>query len=119
MSDPADYHRKLAQRSKAFLEQRASSLLRHATVERYKASDKYREKNRRNSDLYHSRNPEKRRASDLLCHAVEDGRIIRGPCEDCGSTGKVHGHHDDYSKPFDVRWLCPLCHVRLHRMEKK
>ena len=109
--------RRARQRSKTFKEQRDNSLFRHATVKRYMASDKYREKNRRNSDLFHKRNPQKRRASDLLCHAVADGRIERGSCEACGSNVNVHGHHDDYSKPFEVRWLCPLCHVRHHKEE--
>ena len=26
----------------------------------------------------------------------------------------MEAHHDDYSKPFEVRWLCASCHKRLH-----
>lgn len=39
--------------------------------------------------------------------------LIPQPCEVCGSE-IVDAHHDDYSKPLDVRWLCPLHHRRLH-----
>ena len=46
------------------------------------------------------------------------GEITRGPCEVCGSS-KTHGHHEDYSRPLDVVWLCGLHHRELHRLERK
>jgi formylmethanofuran dehydrogenase subunit E len=46
--------------------------------------------------------------------AIAAGRIARQPCEQCGELN-VHGHHDDYTKPLDVRWLCPPCHRQWHR----
>jgi hypothetical protein len=48
-----------------------------------------------------------------LNRAIVTGRIQQQPCEVCGSL-KVHGHHDDYSKPLDVRWLCPIHHSEHH-----
>jgi len=37
-------------------------------------------------------------------------------CADCGiSDGAIHGHHEDYSQPLSVEWLCPACHGKRHR----
>ena len=39
-------------------------------------------------------------------------------CEICGVDNVVlDGHHDDYSKPFLVRWLCKSCHAKQHTKE--
>lgn len=48
--------------------------------------------------------------------ALRNGTLIRpNSCEDCGIACVPHGHHDDYTKPMDVRWLCPTCHAAIHR----
>lgn len=58
-------------------------------------------------------NPEKRSAQKKVGHALKTGKLERQPCEVCGTTENVHAHHDDYSKPLEVRWLC----VAHHRVE--
>lgn len=58
--------------------------------------------------------PEKEYARRLLQIAVRKGRIIRGTCEVCGKSNG-QGHHDDYMKPLDVRWFCPLHHIQYHK----
>ena len=58
-------------------------------------------------------NPDGYRAHYLLGNAVRDGRIKREPCEVCGDA-RTHGHHEDYSRPLDVKWLCALHHHRHH-----
>jgi hypothetical protein len=40
--------------------------------------------------------------------------LDRKPCEICGAE-KADAHHDDYSKPLDVRWLCETHHSEHHR----
>lgn len=45
------------------------------------------------------------------------GKLKRKPCEDCGSR-KVQMHHDDYSKPLQVTFLCRPCHMARHEAEK-
>lgn len=58
--------------------------------------------------------PKRYKARNAVHNAVRDGKLERGPCERCGSL-RVHGHHEDYSKPLDVMWLCPQCHKARHR----
>lgn len=45
--------------------------------------------------------------------AVNLGKLKRMPCEVCGDP-KSHGHHEDYSKPLDVQWLCSKHHRAVH-----
>lgn len=44
---------------------------------------------------------------------IKRGKLQRGLCEGCGAE-KVEMHHDDYSKPLVVRWLCRSCHLYEH-----
>lgn len=60
-----------------------------------------------------SRDPLKVAARKAVYHAVRTGKLVRGPCEACGA-GSAHAHHDDYTKPLVVRWLCHGCHVQHH-----
>ncbi len=66
---------------------------------------------------WQERNPEKVRAHRILQAAVRRGEIQRQPCAVCGAKG-VHGHHEDYSRPLDVDWLCLHCHHERHRLER-
>lgn len=42
-------------------------------------------------------------------------RAVRQGCSACASTFRLLAHHDDYSKPLDVIWLCDSCHQERHR----
>ena len=46
-------------------------------------------------------------------NAIRDGKIKQEPCAVCGSA-KSQGHHEDYSKPLDVIWLCSRHHADRH-----
>ena len=67
---------------------------------------------------WEKRNPEKHRAQRAVRRALDSGRFIRPAiCLGCmtlavGSDGasQIQAHHEDYSKPLDVVWLCPRCH---------
>ena len=70
------------------------------------------------SKNYKTRNamlhPEKAKyAMAKLNHEIERKGFKRKPCEVCGNP-KSHGHHEDYSKPLEVKWLCHKHHQLLH-----
>jgi hypothetical protein len=56
--------------------------------------------------------PEKHRARVALNRAVMEGKVTKQPCH-CGNP-KAEAHHDDYSKPLEVRWLCRKHHQEAH-----
>jgi len=62
---------------------------------------------------YAFNNREAYNAQRVLGHAVKVGKIARQPCEVCGNP-RTDGHHDDYSRPLDVRWMCRMHHRELH-----
>lgn len=91
--------------------------------------EKIRESNRRDRERHperhraaekasRQRHIEKHRARSILKNAVFNGRIEKpDTCEDCGQQfekRQIHGHHEDYGKPLDVRWLCHQCHLAAH-----
>lgn len=59
--------------------------------------------------------PERDKARRKLRDAVKAGKIKRLPCEVCSTTIDIQAHHTDYSRPFDVKWLCRSHHMMLHR----
>lgn len=63
----------------------------------------------------------KRAASTIVGNAVRDGKLFKPTnCESCGLNHRIiHGHHDDYSYPMTVRWLCPKCHNKWHKENGK
>jgi len=58
-------------------------------------------------------NPEGARAHSAVGNAKRRGEITEAPCAVCGSD-KVEAHHDDYSRPLDVLWLCHKHHMEHH-----
>lgn len=75
--------------------------------------------NARYQPLYRERNPERIKARNDLNYAIRHGRIARPDrCSACDVDCTPHGHHHDYSKPFDVQWLCPSCHSAIHAIQK-
>ena len=52
-----------------------------------------------------------RHAWDTLRQAVNKRQLSRPhTCSSCGKLCKAEGHHEDYSRPLEVIWLCRKCH---------
>jgi hypothetical protein len=52
----------------------------------------------------------------VVQNAVRHGKLKRphqALCQQCGKP-KALKHHDDYSKPMDVIYLCQKCHTERH-----
>ena len=98
----------------------------------YRYRDKNREKCRAMWRRIYYENPEKNKlhserrkgtnkenARKYLRNEIQAGRIIKpNSCEKCGTNSVLHGHHTDYNKPLEVKWLCSFCHGLEHRMYK-
>lgn len=83
---------------------------RHARIS---GTEEYRAKQRETAKRMRAAYPEKARTRMITRNAIRRGDLVRQPCEVCGSE-RVDAHHDDYSKPLEVRWLCRKHHSEHH-----
>lgn len=126
------YRRKTPEERQAWYGRRDIERVLAADAARYYGSAARRESSRKRSQewaeahpeilrekqrQYRLAYPEKHRAHEIVANALRTGRLTRRPCEVCGEA-RAEGHHDDYSKPLDVRWLCRAHHMELHRKRK-
>lgn len=98
-------------RNRANLPQRVEARKAYSqTIEGKLAARKRREK-------WTAENVIKRAASLIVNNAIRDGKLIKEyKCQECGIENvRIHGHHDDYSYPMVVRWLCSKCHCAWHK----
>lgn len=86
---------------------------RRLARDRYAKTERGKCRHRAGKMAYHQRHPLKRAAHIETGNAIRDGKIARQPCEKCGEV-RSEAHHDDYSKPLDVRWLCKKHHDEHH-----
>ena len=68
---------------------------------------------RKRERLYRDREPQKYKARQAVGNAIRDKRLFRRPCEKQPCNSKAQAHHEDYSKPLEVIWLC----FKHHRAE--
>lgn len=75
---------------------------------------------RRASAKWSAQNPKKRKAQRAVQSAVRAGTLVRSDkCQRCGASGKIEGHHPDYSKSLEIEWLCKPCHGLTRRLRSE
>lgn len=84
-----------------------------AAQRRYAATDKSRERYKRQYEL--DRDSGKNAARKAVAKAIAKGTLTRGPCLVCGAE-KVHAHHPlGYGEHrLTVEWFCPKHHYAVH-----
>ena len=74
---------------------------------------------------YHTKSKEDKRkkinARALVYNHIKRGKMNKLHfCENClNDNCKIQGHHDDYDKPKEVKWLCRVCHIKADRERNK
>lgn len=92
---------------------------------------KNRERKRQNNNAYQKRisskrapstakwrreNPLAYSAHKIVQSARRNGSLVKSNCIECGSSRRVHAHHNNYGEPLTVEWLCHHCHMKRHAM---
>jgi hypothetical protein len=80
---------------------------------RAKNAEKIRKQSIEASRRAREKYPERTKVRRDTLNAIRDKRLVRGPCEVCGSHD-VQAHHVNYAYPDAIRWLCIPHHNELH-----
>ena len=71
---------------------------------------------RKSQRRYLEKNKHKRMAHSAVKIAIKQGvMIVPLWCQRCHCVSDLEAHHEDYSKPLEVVWLCTTCHGLIHR----
>lgn len=95
-------------------------IYRYKNIEKIRDYDKERGKLAHRKELAVKGNIRRRKkdgymkSHNAVARALKKGSLVREKCCMCGTDENIHAHHDDYSKPLDVMWLCPVHHKSRH-----
>lgn len=78
-------------------------------IEKYRKTERGKLATKQNSINQRAKFPEKYIARHEVYKALAKGILVKQPCETCGEL-KAEAHHEDYSKPLEVMWLCDRHH---------
>jgi len=79
---------------------------------------KWRKKNKKRLDEYMQQYKQEH-SKEIKARNTANNHIVDiQPCELCGNPLAIK-HHNDYSKPLEIRFLCRRCHWKLHNEKKE
>lgn len=112
--DTKDYQYKNHEYIKIY--RREYARLPHNVLKRkiYTKTLRWKEAHKKSHKKWLDKNIIKRAAHIIISNAIKSGKLIKQPCEICGTMKKLNAHHDDYTKPLKVRWLCIKHHHEWH-----
>ena len=86
----------------------------------YAKTTKGKEASAKSRDNYRYKHVDRYKAKMLVGNALRDGKVLRPDrCQHCSVECVPQGHHNDYSKPLDVIWVCVSCHIEFHNCVKE
>ncbi len=77
-------------------------------------TEEAKERNRLRVRKYSKEHREIKNVQVKVSRAIKAGKLIRQPCIVC-NLSDAQAHHENYSKPFEIIWLCPKHHLRKHK----
>ena len=80
---------------------------------KYRKTEKGRENTRKAVYKSINKHRDKHNARAKVYQGLKRGNLLKQNCP-CGSE-KSEAHHEDYSKPLEVIWLCRSCHSDEHK----
>lgn len=95
-----------------------SEMIRHREKSiKYRAAGYKKPSTPESDKIWNHKNRHKKNAHLKVFRAVRAEKITKLPCEICGNP-KSEAHHEDYSQPLNVKWLCQYHHGKVHHKKR-
>lgn len=86
-----------------------------ASYSRYQCKDCYRTwRQERKNDPTKKEKVFKEYVRAFTRNCIKSGILVKENCKVCGTNENIEAHHEDYTKPFDIIWLCRMHHREHH-----
>lgn len=105
---------------KAYAKTESGRIRMAKAYKKYSKTEAGRIMRAKGAKIYKAKYPLRVIAKNTLNSAVKSGKLIcPDKCTSCGNLSKIEAHHEDYTKPLDVVWLCKKCHQSLHNEKRR
>lgn len=108
---------KIRQRNKGYYQNNSEKVKQTNKNYRKNNKEKVRLVRSKNQKDYIKKYPEK-----IKAHSIANNKInipMAQLCEICNKHKAKHRHHEDYTKPLEVIFVCIKCHNNLHNGDEK